>query len=333
MTPPRCHRGPMLIPLSAGLLAALFSSALSAQAAWPTKPVRIVAPLAAGGGGDALARHLAEALGRKLGQPVIVENKVGVGGNLGTDAVAKSAPDGHTLLLTGPAPIAQAMALYKKLPYNPQTDLTLVSDIAQPRVVCAVNPAVPVKTIGEVLAWGKAHPGKLTFGTWGVGTQPQMVQALFDRNYGAQTINVPYKGEAPVIVNLLGGQLAMGCANASSVKPHVASGKLRAIATLGPTRAAAMPEVPTFAETGYKDDVLQLTGPLTLIAPAGTPQHIIARLGREVAELVRSAEMTQKIEALGMEPVGNLPADALAGYNARLPILLKAVRDTGVTID
>ncbi|MBN8508905.1 MAG: tripartite tricarboxylate transporter substrate binding protein [Burkholderiales bacterium] len=316
-------------------LAALLGAAgpALAQQAASTKTLRIVVPFPAGGGADVLARQLAEALSKRLGQTVIVDNKAGVGGNLGTDAVAKATPDGSTLLFTPPAPIVQAVALYKKLPYNPQSDFTFVSDVAQARVVCVVNPQLPVKTAAELFAWTKANPGKLAIGSWGAGSQPHLVQELFDKDFGTQTLHVPYKGEAPLITDLIGGQIGMTCASATALKPHIAAGKLRTIATIGPTRAAALPEVPTFAEGGYKQEVLQLTGPFSLLVPAKTPPEVVERLGREVVAIVRTPEMTKQIEALGMEPVGNTPAEAAAGYKARLPVVVKAIRDTGATLD
>lgn len=315
------------------LFVALSAGTAAADPAWPSKPLRIIVPLAAGGGNDVIARQLAVPLSKALGQPVVVENKVGAGGNIGTDYVAKAAPDGYTLLLTAPAPIAQAMALYKKLPYNPQTDLTLVSDVSVPRVVCAVHPSVPVRNPGELFAWAKAHPGKLSIGSWGAGTQSQVVQVFFDKTYGTETINVGYKGESQAINDLVGGQIKMICATVSALKPHIVAGALRPIATIGPNRSAGLPDVPTFAESGYKDEVLKITGPISLVAPSKTPPAIIDRLGREVARIVNAPEMRKQIEGIGMEAVGNLPAQAAAGYNARLPIMLKSIRDTGVTID
>ncbi|MEJ8821034.1 tripartite tricarboxylate transporter substrate binding protein [Variovorax humicola] len=315
------------------LLAGTSISATAQQQAWPTKVVKIVVPLTAGGAADALARPLAEALSKRLGQPVIIDNKPGVGGNLGTDFVAKAPADGYTLLLTPPAPIAQAVALYKKLPYDPQADLLLISDIAQPRVVCVVNASLPVKNFGELLAYAKAKPGALTIGSWGNGSQPHMVQSFMDLNFATQTLHVPYKGEAPMLADLIGGQVAMTCGTVTALKPHLVSGKLRALATMGPTRAAGLPEVPTFAESGFNQDVLRLTGPYSLLAPAKTPREVIERLGREVAAIVKSPEMTRQIEALGMESMGNTPAEAAAAYKARLPIIVKAIRDTGTTLD
>lgn len=320
--------------IGAALTLAAPSREARAQAPeWPSKVVRIVVPLTAGGGSDVLARQLADALSRRLGQAVIVDNKPGAGGNLGADHVAKSAADGYTLLLTPPAPITQAVALYKKLPYDPQRDLSFVSDIAQARVVCVVNPSVPARNFAEVVAYAKANPDALTMGSWGAGTQPHMVQAFMDLQFGTRTIHVPYKGEAPLVADLVGGQVAMTCGSAVSLKPHLAAGRLRAIATIGAARATVLPDVPTFAESGFPQDVLRLSGPYTLLAPAKTPPDVVERLGRELDAIVKSPQMREQIENLGMEPIGNTPAQALADYKARLPVILKAIRDTGATLD
>lgn len=312
---------------------ALACGATAAQDAYPSRMIRIVVPFPAGGGTDNLARPLAEGLAKRLGQTVIIENKAGAGGNLGTDFVAKSPPDGYTLLLTPPAPIMQAIALYKKLPYNPQTDFRLVSDIAQSRAVCAVGASLPVKSFKELIDYAKANPGKLTMGSWGAGTQPHQVQVYMDKTYGTQTLHVPYKGEAQMLNDLIGGQIAMTCGSVTAIKQHVATGKLRVIGAIGPNRAAGMPDVPTLGEQGYRDEIYTLTGPFSLLAPAKTPQAIVDRLGKEVSAIVKSPEMTKAILDMGMEVIGNLPAEADAGYKARLPATLKSIRDTGVTLD
>lgn len=324
------HHRKHCLALGMGLGLVLGAAPTLAQPSWPNKPVRIIVNLAAGGGTDIIGRQLAASLGKALGQPVVVDNKVGAGGNIGADYVAKAAPDGYTLLLTAPAPIAQAMAVYKDLPYNPQTDLRMVSDVALPRVVCAVNPKLPARNAGELVGWAKANPGKLTTGSWGLGTQSQVVPAFLDKAYGTQTLNAGYKGESQAINDLLGGQVMMVCGTASVLKPHITSGALRAIATIGETRSSVLPDVPTFAESGMKDDVLLVTGPISLLAPAKTPSDIVDRLGQEVARIVKTPEMTRQIEGIGMEPMGNLPAQAAAGYAARLPVLLKSLRDAGI---
>ena len=233
-----------VLALGIGAAMALTTGLATADTAWPNKPVRIIVNLAAGGGTDMIGRTLATSLSKVLGQPVVVENRVGAGGNVGADYVAKAAPDGYTYLLTAPAPIIQAMVVYKDLPYNPQTDLRFVSDVATPRVTCAVNASkVPAKTVSELIAWAKDNPGKLSAGAWGVGTQSMVVPTFLDKTYGTQGIVVGYKGESQAINDLLGGQINMVCATVSALKPHVTSGAVRPIATIGDTRAMALPDM------------------------------------------------------------------------------------------
>lgn len=328
----KCYRHIGLVASVFGLLATA-THGVAATEPYPQRPIRIIVNLAAGGGTDVIARQIAVPLSAALGQPVVVENKLGAGGNIGADYVAKSQPDGYTFLMTAPAPIAQAMVLYKKLPYNPQTDLRLVSDIAIPRQVCTVNPKIPVHTPAELIAWAKANPGKLTIGSWGVGTVAQAVQVAIDRAYGTQSVSVQYKGESGAVSDLLGGQIAMSCATTAAIMPHLEAGSLRAIAVIGAKRSAVLPNVPTFAEAGYADEILQITAPISLVAPAKTPPEVIELVGRTVAQIVKSPQITAQINKIGYEPVGNLPSQAQEGYNARLPVMIKSVRDIGVTID
>lgn len=305
----------------------------AAQAAYPNKPLHIVVQYAAGGSSDALARVLADGLAKRLGQPVVVENRSGAGGIIGTDYVAKSAPDGYTLLLTIPGPVTANLALYRKLPYDPRTDLRMVSDIAVTRTVLAVHPSVPATDFKSLIAAVRAAPGKYSMGSWGPGTQPHQIQVYMDQTYGLQTLHVPYKGEGPMAIDLIGGVVQMTVGSATTLGPYIASGKLRALAVAGPRRAKALPDVPTFAEQGYSDPVFGITGPTSLMVPAKTPEAIVERLGREVSELVQQADVRRRIEDLGAEPVGNMPAEAAAGYRALLPVILKLSQATGVTLD
>jgi len=325
------HHSPIRRAVCLGATLA-FCAAATAQD-YPAKPVRIVVQYQPGGSADALARLVAEGLAPRLGQPVVVDNRSGAGGIIGTDHVAKSAPDGYTLLLTVPGPVTANLALYKKLPYDPRTELRMVSDIAVPRTVLAVHPSVPAQDFAGLIAAARAAPGKYAMGSWGPGTQPHQIQVYMDREYGLQTLHVPYKGEGPMAVDLIGGVVQMTVGSVTTLQPHIASGKLRALAVAGPRRAKALPEVSTFAEQGYQDAVYAITGPISVMVPARTPEPIVQRLGRELQAVVAQPEVRQRIEALGAEPLGNGPAEAAAAYRAFLPVVLKLTQDTGVTLD
>ncbi|WER48484.1 tripartite tricarboxylate transporter substrate binding protein [Cupriavidus sp. WKF15] len=304
-----------------------------AEDAYPTRPVRLVVAYPAGGLTDTLARALADGLGKRLGQTIVVENKGGAGGIIGTDQAAKAAPDGYTLLLTIPGPITSNLALYKKLPYDPRTDLRPISDIATARTVLAVNAAVPVKTVAELIDYAKKEPGKLRMGSWGPGTQPHTIQTYMARKYGVDILHVPYRGEGPMVTDLLAGQVNVTVGSVTALQQHFAGGKLRPIAVTGPWRARSLPDVPTFAEAGFPDDAYRLTGPITLMAPAKTPQPVVDRLGREVSALVKSPAFAKRVEDMGAEPIGNTPSEAASAYKAYLPVVLKLTADTGVTLD
>jgi tripartite-type tricarboxylate transporter receptor subunit TctC len=319
----------------AGLAAALAlpAGAVLAQDGYPNKPVRLIVQYQAGGSTDTLARLISEGLSKRLGQPVLVENKAGAGGIIGTEFVTKSAPDGYTLLLTAPGPVTVNLVLYKKLPYDPRTDLRMVSDVARGRTVLVVNPSVPAKNFKELIEAVRKQPGKYAMGSWGPGTLPHQAQVFMDKAYGLESLHVAYKGEAPLSTDLLSGVIQMSIGTVSTLQPYIATGKMRALATIGPTRSKLLPNVPTFAEQGYKDDIYMITAPNSIMAPAKTPDAIVERLSREIAAVVRQPEVAKRIEELGAEPIGNTPAEATAAYKAFLPISLDLTRATGVTLD
>ncbi|WP_062470831.1 Bug family tripartite tricarboxylate transporter substrate binding protein [Variovorax boronicumulans] len=311
----------------------LAAGAALAQADYPSKPIRIIVQYQAGGSADALARLVGDGLAKRLKQPVLVENRSGAGGIIGTDYVAKSAPDGYTVLLSVPGPIAANLALYKKLPYDPRTDLRHVSDIASTRTIMVVHPSVPAQDFKGLVEAVRKAPGKYAMGSWGPGVQPHQMQVFMDKTYGTQTLHAAYKGESPMAVDLLSGVIQMTVGSISTFQPYVAAGKLRAIAVPGAQRAKAAPTVPTFAEQGYKDDMFMLMAPTSLLVPAKTPDAIVEKLSREVAAVVKQPEVQRRIEDMGAEPIGNTPAEASAAYKAFLPVSLKLTRATGVTLD
>ncbi|WP_027015079.1 Bug family tripartite tricarboxylate transporter substrate binding protein [Comamonas composti] len=326
------------LSLHSGLLRlALLTSALVlgtgpvlAQKSYPSKPVHLVVQYAAGGSADIMARTLGDGLSKRLGQPVIVENRSGAGGIIGTSYVAKSPPDGYTLLMTVPGPIAANLVLYKKLPYDPRTDLRMVSDIAGQRTVMVVNSALPVKTYAELIELVRKAPGKYAMGSWGPGTQPHQLQAFMEKKYGASVLHAAYKGESPMVADLISGVVHMSSASIAALKPYIDSGKLRTLAVAGTTRASALPDVPTFSELGFKDDVYTFMAPTSLMVPAKTPDAIVEHLSREVAEVLKTPEMLHRLAEMGADPIGNTPAQAAADYRSYLPIALKLTQSTGV---
>lgn len=323
-----------LATLAASLATGANSQSQSqSQTRYPNKTIKIVVQYQAGGMTDTLARLIAEPLSQRLGQPVVVENRVGAGGIIGTDFVAKSAPDGHTFLVTVPGPITTNMALYSKLPYDPRTDLRMVSDIALPRTVLVVHPSVQATDFKGLIAAIKAAPQKFSMGSWGPGTQPHQVQVYMDKTYGLESTHIAYKGEAPMVVDLVGGTINMAVGSVASLQQHIAAGKVRAIAVVGPARAQALPNVPTFVEQGYSDSVYTITGPISMLAPGKTPDAIVDQVGKEVAAIINQPDMARRITALGAEPMGNLPAEAAANYKNAVPVLLQLARDTGVKLD
>ncbi|WP_088156204.1 Bug family tripartite tricarboxylate transporter substrate binding protein [Achromobacter xylosoxidans] len=320
------------IGLLAAALAILPLSA-SAQTDYPSRPLHLIVPYQVGGQVDTIARSVAEGLGKRLGQPVLVENKPGASGIIATNYVAKSAPDGYTLLLTLAAPITANLVLYKKLPYDPRTELRPISDIAKGTGVIVINSALPVRNIDELIAYARKEPGAIRMGSWGPGSTPHVIQHYMNKTYGIDILNVPYKGELPIMTALLGGQIDIALASVFTLKQPLATGKIRALAVLGSKRVGSLPDVPSMAESGYDDEAYRAVTPTTLLAPAQTPAAIVERLGREISATVQSPEVRDRLLAMDLEPIGNLPHEAVAEYQTYLPIILKLQADTGVTLD
>jgi len=308
-------------------------SPVHAQSNWPNKPLRIVVQFQPGGSADTVARIVGEQLAKRLGQPVVVDNRPGAGTIIATNHVAKSAPDGYTLLLTVPAAITSNLVLYKKLPYDPLTELRMVSDVVSPAMVMVVHPKVPTQNFKELIETIRKAPGEFAMGSWGAGTQPHQVQTFMDQSYGLQTLHIAYKGEAPMAVDLVSGILHMTVGSVATFKTFIESGKVRPLAVTGKQRSPFLPQVPTFAEQGYADTVYTITGSISLMAPAATPDAIVERLGREISSIMQLPEIRQRVETLGLEPIGNSPQEATAAYTAYLPVALDLARATGVTLD
>jgi len=275
-----------------------------AASGWPARPIKLVVPFPAGGGYDFMARNIGQRLSDSLGQPVVVENRAGANGNIGSDAVAKAAPDGYTLLLGGIGPQALSPALYPKLPYNPERDFQPVALVgAQPNVL-VVHPSLSVKTVAELVAYAKAHPGKLSFGSTGNGSGQHFGLELLRQAAGIDVIHVPYKGAAPLHMALLSGEVAAGFNIVQLPMAHVRKGELRALATASKKRSVLAADVPTLAELGMPIDFDTW---YAVYAPAGTPREVVARLNTEINRILAQPELKERANALGIELQGGSP--------------------------
>ena len=279
-------------------------SAARAQA-FPTKPVKLILPSPPGGGTDALARILADKLREKWGQPVIVENRAGAGGNIAGDVTSKAAPDGYTLMLAHPAPLVINKALYSKLSYDPD-QFVPVSLVATVPNVLVVNAKSPAGSVAQLIAMARAEPGKLNFASGAVGSPSSLTPELFKSMTGVNIPSIPFQGSAPALVALLGGQVDMLFVELSTALPHIRAGKLRALAVAAERRSSFLPEVPTLADTlpGFNASVW-----FGIVAPPKTPAALAEQISRAVAEALKLADVSKQLVDMSMEAVGGTPAE------------------------
>ena len=304
---------PMLkaVCAAAALLALGRAAGLSAQS-YPERPVRLIIPLSAGGSADIMARHLAQKLGERLGQQLVIDNRPGAGSIIGTEIAARAPRDGYTLLLAGSS-FASAPALHRKLPYDPLKDFAPITMPATAPGLLVVHPALPVRTVNDLIGLARAKPGEINYGSPGNGTAPHFAGALFNMMARIDMVHVPYKGASPAITGLMGGQVQVSFASMPSAITQARQGRLRAVAVTGAKRSAALPELPTVAESGMPG--FESGSWQGLFAPAGTPAAIIGRLHREVASVVHLPEIVAQLARDGSEPVGNTP-EAFSKYLA-----------------
>jgi tripartite-type tricarboxylate transporter receptor subunit TctC len=284
-----------------GLISALANGQAIAQE-FPSKPIRLVAPIAASGMTDIVARQMAQKLQERLGVPVVVDNKPGAGGNIGVEAVVRAAPDGYTLLLAFPGPIVVNPSLYKNLTYDPVRDLAPVSLLTSYPLLLAVNAELPVKTLAEFIASAKQKTGGLSYGSAGNASTAHLAMELFMRQANIQMVHVPYKGAAPAMTDLIGGRLAVVFDSMTLVMPQVEAGKIRALAISSKVRSPAAPDLPTVAESGLSDFVVE--GWYGVLAPSGTPDAIVNRLSKEFTAIVNDADVKKDFLKRGLEPLG-----------------------------
>ena len=316
--------------LAATFVLAVCTASAFAQA-FPNRPVRLVVPFPAGGTTDILARAIAEKLSSALGQQFVVDNRPGAGGNIGADIVAKAAPDGYTLLMGTVGTHAINPSLYAKMPYDAMKDFAPVILVAGVPNVLVVNPEVPVKTVSDLIALAKAKPGTINFASSGNGTSIHLSGELFKSMTGVQMSHDPYKGSAPALTDLIGGQVQLMFDNLPSALPFIKGGKLRAVAVTSSKRAPALPDLPTIAESGVPG--FEASSWFGILAPAATPKDIIAKINAEANKALQSPEMKEKLLSQGAEAVGNTPEHFAEYIRNETLKWAKVVKDSGAKVD
>ena len=301
LSTPSCSRRQLLALAASAAAASPFAA--QAQAGFATRPVKVVVPFAAGGATDVIARTLGERMGPRFGQPVVVDNKPGAAGLIAGEAVSKAPPDGMTVLLGTTSSMLTNKYIYKKLPYDPLTDLTPLVRVCLAPIALVVTNDVPAQNLQEFMAWIKSNKGKLSYGSYGIGSHGQLACTTLSDVAGAEMTHVAYKGEAPMVQDLLGGQIKIGMGSLLSLKAHIDSGKLRALAFTGPRRVPLLPEVPTFADAGYKQDALALVGWLAIAGPKGMSADVARQWAQAANQAVASREGMARIIAAGFVPV------------------------------
>ena len=297
---------------------------------FPNRPIRIVVPFPPGGATDAAARIVATKMSEHWGQPVVVDNRAGAGGNVGSDLVAKSPPDGYTLVMGVTGSHAINTTLYSKMPYDPVADFVAISQVAVVPNVLVVHPSVPARNLAELVALAKKEPGKLNYASLGNGTAAHLGMEMLKAEAGIDIAHVPYKGSAPAMSDLLAGQVQMMVDGLPSALPQVKAGKLRAIALTSLHRAPALPDLPTIAETypGFYADAWS-----GLFAPKDTPQPVVDKLSAEVQRILKLPDVREKLAALGAEPVGSTQAEFAAHVKREIGKWAKVVKSSGAKVD
>ncbi|MGO4331706.1 Bug family tripartite tricarboxylate transporter substrate binding protein [Cupriavidus sp. 2TAF22] len=328
------HRTQFLRGAAGAAALALAGALCPAQAqTYPQKPIRIIVPFAAGGAADIVARTLAEKMSPRLGQPVIVDNRSGGSGTIGVDAVAKSPGDGYTLSLALSSQLMINQYLFKKLPYDSQKDLVLVAKVADSPLVLLVNANVPASNGAELRKYLTANKGKLSYGSWGIGTVAHLTASHLSEIVGADMTHVAYRGEVPMLQDLVGGNLPMSFATTVQAGQFISAGRVKAIGVTGTTRIGSLPKIPTLVEAGFDDQIFRAVGWIGLSAPAATPKAVVQRISDEVRAALSLPDVQQRIKDLGWAPSYLGPADFAATYQRELPLWKGLVKQSGATLD
>ncbi len=325
---PSCSLGRRLAALAVAAFAMPMLAPAALAQSFPERPVRLVVPFPPGGSSDIVARVMAEAASQTLGQPVVVENIPGAGGNIGTQRVAKSAPDGYTLTQCTIGTCSINTSLYANAGYDIQKDFVPVFLVGGVMNVFTVNNDFPAKSLADMVGWARANPGKLTFASSGVGTSNHLTPEWLSTRADIKMVHVPYKGSGPAIIDLIGGQVMMFNDNEPSILPQIKAGKIRALAVTGPKRSVHLPDVPTMEESGYKDFIVEPW--FGYLAPKGTPAAVVARLNKAFNDAIAKPQVRQQLEEKGVRVIGGAPEVLAAQIATELPRWAQVIKSNGI---
>ncbi|MFS8975945.1 tripartite tricarboxylate transporter substrate binding protein [Cupriavidus necator] len=311
-------------------LAGSFHATAAPGDAFPSRPIRFVVPYAAGGTTDLVARTVGQRVGEKLGQPVVIENRPGAGGNIGMDAVAKAAPDGYTIGFGAISTNALNPHIYKQVPFDPRKDFTAISLLGTSTIVLEVSPSLPVKNVQELVAYAKAHPG-LTYATAGTGTSMHLAGAMFAQMTQTSLTHAPYKGSSPAINDMLGGHITVMFDNLPASLPHIQAGKLRALAVAGKQRAPSLPDVPTLAEAGLQGYAVEPW--FGVYGPANLPAPVVQALNAAFVEALARPDVREKLAQAGFNPKGSSAAELQSLTQSEYERFGKVAKTAGITVE
>lgn len=317
-----------LLSAAAGTAAAC--TGLARAQTYPSRPITFVVPAPAAGGSDAIARALAEQMGKGLGQSIVVDNRPGAAGIMGTQAVARAPADGYTILVGNTGPVAYAPFMFNKLPYDVSRDLIAVTDLCSVSMVFAVHKDVPAKTMREFIAWAAQNKGKVNYGSYGMGSASHLISEHLSQSRQLAMTHAAYKGEAPMAMAVVSGEVHAAVGTLATMAPFMASGQVRTLAVLGAQRLPTAPELPTIREAGLADPEFMPIGGLIMMAPAGIPAPVLARLEQEARAAIHSTPLKARFQVFGMVGVGNSAAEAQRTLQATAPMIRKLIASAGV---